>query len=122
MKALFVMNIQKSEDMKMNDREIILELKKILEVKELSSIIEHAKFLKKAIESLKRTTEMQCSKGNWDYSDYMMGMANGLILALAIMEDTDPEYLDAPEVWGVDKPLTLGTLGTVHDISQSETD
>ncbi len=44
-------------------------------------------------------TKVQKVDGNWNYDPYMHGMANGLILAVAILEDLDPEYLDAPDKW-----------------------
>jgi len=49
------------------------------------------------VEILKQLTEIQCSKGNYDYDEYMRGMANGMILAVATMEGVDPEYIKAPE-------------------------
>jgi len=45
------------------------------------------------INSLRNITDIQCTKGNYTYDDYMRGMANGLILALSIMEDKDPKFL-----------------------------
>ena len=48
----------------------------------------------KKIEKLKEVTKIQCSKGNYDVNEYMRGMANGLILAEAIMEDKDPKYIE----------------------------
>ena len=42
-----------------------------------------------------RCKKIQCTDGNWDYDEYMRGMANGIILALAIMEGKEPEYKDA---------------------------
>jgi hypothetical protein len=38
-------------------------------------------------------------EGNAGYSEYLHGMANGLILALAIMEGRTPVYLEQPEEW-----------------------
>ena len=49
------------------------------------------------IAKLKNIKEIQCTKGNYDVDAYMHGLANGLILALAIMEDKDPEFIDAPD-------------------------
>ena len=46
------------------------------------------------IKQLKEVTKTQCLKGNYDANEYMRGMANGLILAEAIMEDKEPIYLD----------------------------
>lgn len=56
------------------------------------------------IEKLEEMVKVQCSDGNWDYDPYMHGMANGMIFCLAIMRNVDPEYLDPPKTWLVDKP------------------
>lgn len=50
---------------------------------------------------LQQCVEIQCQRGNYDYSPYMYGMANGLILALHIMSGStgDPPYLDKPVDW-----------------------
>jgi len=42
-------------------------------------------------------------------------MANGLILALAVMKGEDPQYLDAPEQWLEDKlnDVVLEIIGVV---------
>lgn len=51
------------------------------------------------VEQLKEVTHTQCSVGNWNYDPYMHGMANGMILALAIVTETEPGFLDAPDKW-----------------------
>jgi hypothetical protein len=51
------------------------------------------------MEQLKEAVKIQCSEGNYNFDPYMHGMANGLILALAIMDGTEPEFLNAPEQW-----------------------
>ena len=51
--------------------------------------------------------DVQCSDGNWDFDPYMFGMANGMILAAAMMRGEDPKYLDAPKEWGSDKGVSL---------------
>lgn len=59
------------------------------------------------IDKLKRITSVALTPGNFDYNEYMCGMANGLILALSVMEDKDPVFIDAsaikpkvqPKVW-----------------------
>lgn len=50
--------------------------------------------LRKKLDSLKNVVEIQKGRGTCDISPYMHGMANGLILALSIMEDTEPEFID----------------------------
>lgn len=52
--------------------------------------------MKPPIEQLQDCVNVQCSDGNWNANDYMHGMANGLILAMAIMKGETPKYLDAP--------------------------
>ena len=43
---------------------------------------------------LNSVTKIQCQKGNYSVSEYMRGMANGLILAEAIMNDKEPKYFE----------------------------
>lgn len=57
------------------------------------------------LENLKDVTKIQCSHGNWDFDPYMQGMANGMLLAVAIMEGKDPEFKSAPSRWGCEVPL-----------------
>lgn len=60
--------------------------------------------MKTAIEKLDEVTAMATSVGNYNCNAYMLGMANGLLLAQAIMHDREVEYLSAPEMWLDDKP------------------
>ncbi len=49
------------------------------------------------LDDLKSVLEIQCSKGNFDQSEYMRGMANGLILAWHIIREpygSDVPYLN----------------------------
>lgn len=62
----------------------------------------------KRLVHLEEAIEVQKRDGNWNYSPYMMGLTNGLILAQALMHDVDPKYLDAPDIWGVDKAEKIG--------------
>ena len=55
--------------------------------------------MSKALEQLKDIVKIQTMDGNWNYDPYMHGMANGLILAQAIMEGKEPKYLNAPIQW-----------------------
>jgi len=43
--------------------------------------------------------QIQCSHGNWNCSAYMMGLANGLIMANSIMTGEAADFLEAPEEW-----------------------
>jgi len=58
--------------------------------------------LSKEIEQLEELVEVQCADGNWNYDPYMHGMANGMILALAMMKGIEPAYLEAPQEWLAD--------------------
>ena len=55
------------------------------------------------LEQLEEVIAIQCQSGNWDYNAYMHGFTNGLILARALLTETEPQYLDAPETWLSDK-------------------
>ena len=59
--------------------------------------------LNKKIQDLRDVIKIQCQDGNWNYDDYMFGMANGLLVAQSILEDIhDPQFLEAPERWKKD--------------------
>lgn len=47
---------------------------------------------KKRMSKLDNAIKIQTSKGNYDANEYMKGMANGLILAEAILKNKDPKY------------------------------
>ncbi len=51
----------------------------------------------KQMESLKTYHTVQGSKGNWDYNSYMRGMYNGMELMMAVIENREPVFKDAPE-------------------------
>jgi len=67
--------------------------------------------MSKGIKALENIAAVQCSHGNWNHSEYMWGMANGIILALAIMKDEDPKYLERPDMWLKDFPPPSGLSG-----------
>lgn len=39
---------------------------------------------------------VQASPGNWDYSEYMQGMLNGMIFSYAVITGLDAKYADPP--------------------------
>ena len=72
----------------------------------------------KSIQDLKDLIKVQCSDGNWNYDEYMHGMANGMLVALSCFDGASPEFLDAPDVWlkdmkGDEKPEV--SCGSNHD-------
>ena len=77
------------------------------------------KDMDKAMEEIQSAIDIQCSDGNWNYSEYMMGMANGMIFVKSCLTGEEPEYLDGPEVWGKDKPRggdVLATEGETNEV------
>lgn len=51
------------------------------------------------LEELDFVTDVQLNDGNWNADYYMMGMANGLLLAQAIMVGSDFKPLERPRYW-----------------------
>ncbi len=49
------------------------------------------------MKDLRNIIEVQTSHGNWNANDYMLGMANGMLFAEAILLDKEPEYLSKPK-------------------------
>ncbi len=64
------------------------------------------KTTEKMIEELQDLVKIQCNDGNWNYSEYMHGMANGLICALSVVSDEEPVYLSKPDEWLCDKEFS----------------
>ena len=62
--------------------------------KKKSLKISQSEFIKR-FGHMKDCVDIQCAHGNYDYSPYMHGMANGMLLAMALMEDKDPDYIDS---------------------------
>ena len=48
---------------------------------------------------LKDLIATQCSDGNWNYCEYMHGMANGMILALSVINGEAAEFMEAPDIF-----------------------
>ncbi len=75
--------------------------------------------LRGRVGALDNVCKIQRTDGNWNYAPYMHGMANGLIIALAIMQGVDPQFLDAPTVWLANKKSS-GLVEAVDEIVNSE--
>lgn len=58
---------------------------------------------KPTLEQFKKTLDdliaVQCADGNYNYDPYMHGLANGLILARSVIDNSSPAFLKAPKVW-----------------------
>jgi hypothetical protein len=63
------------------------------------------KTIEERLKDLEQMVEVQSRQGNWDWDWYMMGMANGLILALnTVRGDVEvPPLKSKPEEWGADR-------------------
>ena len=51
------------------------------------------------LEKAKDLLKIQGTKGNWDQDAYMFGMYNGMELIVAMMEEREAKFKDAPEEW-----------------------
>lgn len=59
------------------------------------------------LDELQKMLEIQLNDGNWNYDEYMFGLANGLKKALGIIKDEKVELLEAPDKFVVDKNSVL---------------
>lgn len=50
--------------------------------------------IEEKIEQLRNMVAIQSTDGNWNYSQYMRGYCNGLMLALSLFEDVEPDFKD----------------------------
>ena len=55
------------------------------------------------LDKLKELQEIHGTDGNWNYDAYMMGLYNGLELAIATLENRIPNYKETPNEWVGDK-------------------
>lgn len=51
------------------------------------------------IKKLEDIIAIQSSHGNFDHSPYQFGLANGLLLAHAVVTEQPPKFLTAPARW-----------------------
>lgn len=52
------------------------------------------------LDKAKDLIKVQGLDGNWNSGPYMQGMYNGMEVILAVIEDREPVFKDAPEKWG----------------------
>lgn len=57
------------------------------------------------LKAVKQLVQLQGAEGNWNYSNYMMGMYNGMELMLSILEEREPEYKETPEKFIADEVI-----------------
>lgn len=56
----------------------------------------------KQYEDAQNVMQIQAANGNWNYDPYMHGIFNGMEMMMAIIEDRDPIFKEAPDAWIVD--------------------
>lgn len=71
-------------------------------------VLKDSAILELRIKKLEEITKLQCQKGNYNVNDYMRGLANGLILAEAIMRDVEPRYFESFDCLDHLKPIYVG--------------
>lgn len=57
------------------------------------------KIIEKDISGIQNQVRIQGENGNWNYSPYMMGLFNGLELALSALENREPNFKSSPKEW-----------------------
>lgn len=70
-------------------------------------------------DTIAQLNQIQHNDGNWNYNNYMLGMANGLELAESNLFNREPVFLDHPAEWLADKPPSSAPLG-VQEPSATE--
>lgn len=66
--------------------------------------------LRARIQTVRDMSKIQCEDGNWNYSSYMRGLANGLIAAVAALDGEAPEFKDE-----LDGELQIGIRSYFRD-------
>ena len=51
----------------------------------------------KQLNDFKDLVKIQGRDGNWNYSEYMRGLFNGMEMMLAILEKREPNFRDEPK-------------------------
>lgn len=55
------------------------------------------KSIKKIHKELQNGIDIQCSKGNYDQSEYMRGIANGMLWTKSLFDEKKPKYKEYKE-------------------------
>lgn len=70
---------------------------------------------------LNEIIEVMKEDGNWNYSPYMLGLLNGLLLAESIMKRNkkDPEYYTEPEKWYEEQRYEKPMVSAMKDLGDA---
>ncbi len=85
---------------------LVLDEADVLAIVEKGGQYEYERTMAKRLKCLEDMNGIQGVSGNWDYDEYMMGLTNGLILAIHTMTgaEGDPKYKTMPKKWLKDMP------------------
>lgn len=73
-----------------------------------------------ALEKLQEMIKTQSTDGNWNYTPYMTGLLNGLLLAQSVItDDHEPEYRDVPD-WCIDEQRISQIANRVHEMAKDK--
>lgn len=75
------------------------------------------KSIETRIADLKNLVAVQCSDGNWNYDDYMRGMANGLLVAMSCFDDSEPKFKEAQKECISDRTAGAAMVQIVEEIA-----
>lgn len=80
-----------------------------------NSTVAKLQLLELRVQQLKETLEVQSKEVNVDTTDYMIGLYNGLELAVAIIDNRTPEFkrLQLPDT-------NLDDIGNPHTVDKEE--
>jgi len=74
-----------------------------------------AETIAKKFESIREMRDIQGQKGNYDCDDYMIGLYNGLEMAVAIIECREPIFKSTDDVRDRTKVLLRSLLKSVEE-------
>lgn len=72
----------------------------------------------KLIETMNEMLKVQGNDGNWNYSDYMHGMYNGMEYMVALVENREPIFRESPEVYLINSPRDYVLVASENPIPQ----
>ena len=58
------------------------------------------------LDEMRKFRDIQGDNGSWNYDPYMHGMYNGMEFMLAMAENREPEFREAPSEWLSDRKVT----------------
>ena len=76
--------------------------------------------MKEALNQLREVHAIQGRDGCWDIDDYMLGLYNGLELALSIAENRECRYKQRPKSQLEQEPVAFASHGVVNWIADKQ--